>query len=115
MRSSLIPGLLLLAASASALFTIKFNVQQVRNKLKEVKLNIVEEKKSMHVLNAELTYLSRPDSIKKIADQKLQLSIIKKEQSISRDTFNKIIQQKYQEKLAKELQVKIDAKQEGDG
>lgn len=67
-RITLLIGFILIAASAFGLFHIKHKVQSLKKDLLEVNREIMEDKEAIHVLEAEWTYLTRPDRIEKLAE-----------------------------------------------
>jgi hypothetical protein len=59
-----------------SLYQIKFFITQNEVALKTIKTKIVNAKSDLEILNAELSYLKRPDRIEKIALIKLELKEI---------------------------------------
>jgi len=59
-----------------SLYQIKFFIAQNEVALKTIKTKIVNAKSDLEILNAELSYLKRPDRIEKIALTKLELKEI---------------------------------------
>ena len=59
-----------------SLYQIKFFITQNETALKTIKTKIVNAKSDLEILNAELSYLKRPDRIEKIALTKLELKEI---------------------------------------
>ena len=59
-----------------SLYQIKFFITQNEVALKTIKTKIVNAKSNLEILNAELSYLKRPDRIEKIALTKLELKEI---------------------------------------
>ncbi|MDC0969871.1 hypothetical protein OAS37_05335 [Alphaproteobacteria bacterium] len=59
-----------------SLYQIKFFITQNEVVLKTIKTKIVNAKSDLEILNAELSYLKRPDRIEKIALTKLELKEI---------------------------------------
>jgi len=59
-----------------SLYQIKFFITQNEVALKTIKTKIVKAKSDLEILNAELSYLKRPDRIEKIALTKLELKEI---------------------------------------
>ena len=59
-----------------SLYQIKFFITQNEVALKTIKTKIVNAKSDLEILNAELSYLKRPDRIEKIALTKLKLKEI---------------------------------------
>ncbi len=61
----------LCVASGFALFSIAFAVEDLESELAAINSDIERERESLHVLNAEWTYLNRPDRIEDLARQLL--------------------------------------------
>lgn len=66
------------------IFGSSYGLLQVKQKIKNVKSDIVEKKElikkendKIHSLNAEYSYLSRPNRIKKLSDKHLNLNYVK--------------------------------------
>ena len=59
-----------------SLYQIKFFITQNEVALKTIKTKIVNAKSDLEILDAELSYLKRPDRIEKIALTKLELKEI---------------------------------------
>ena len=101
LRSSFIPGLIVLTIAASFLFVIKHKVQNLTRDLKQINSQILLEKENIHVLNAELAYLTNPKRIKKLAGEKLNLQIPKPDQIVSLDAITNLILKKQNASLNK--------------
>ena len=76
----LVIWLFVITVSIFALFFIKHRVQILNTKLNTISNNIKQEKETIHILKAELAYLSNPLVIQEIANTKLNLLPIKREQ-----------------------------------
>ena len=61
---------------AISLYQIKHFITKKEIELAEIKNNVIRVKSDINILNAELTYLKRPDRIEKIALNKLGLKEI---------------------------------------
>jgi cell division protein FtsL len=112
LRSSFIPGLFILCVCACFLFTVKYQVQQLNKHLKTISEKIVETKKDIHILKAELTYLGKPEKLKKIIGDKLNLVTPSKNQIMSESKFKQLIAVKIEEAREEEVRRKIEAKNE---
>ena len=66
----------LIVVDGISLYQIKFFITQNEVALKTIKTKIVNAKSDLEILNAELSYLKRPDRIEKIALTKLELKEI---------------------------------------
>jgi hypothetical protein len=76
MRRSL-PLLLLCAALYGAVvYNLKFEVGQLESKLSATQRQLIAEKESIHILRAELAYITRPEQIAKLSGRHLELSPI---------------------------------------
>ncbi len=61
-----------LAGLASfALFNITFKVEELQNQLSSLNKQILQEQKAVHVLQAEWSYLSRPERIEALSQRLL--------------------------------------------
>jgi hypothetical protein len=76
-NSSTIIGILLLILSVITLFFIKDKVQGLRHSISSMQDSILSEKENIHVLKAELAYLTKPQGIQKLNDQYLKLQASK--------------------------------------
>ena len=59
-----------------SLYQIKFSINENEIALRTIKTKIDDTKSDIEILNAELSYLKRPDRIEKIALNKLELKEI---------------------------------------
>lgn len=76
MRPAALLGIALLALSIFALFQVKYKVQNLHRDLAEIERQIAIDKKTIHVLEAEWAYLNRPERLKQLADQYLDLRYV---------------------------------------
>lgn len=76
MRPAALLGIALLALSVFALFQVKYKVQNLRRDLAEIERQIEADKQSIHVLEAEWAYLNRPERLRRLADQYLDLRYV---------------------------------------
>lgn len=67
-RLSTILWILLLAASAFGLYSVKFKVQTIRSQIADVSHQLDMERESLNVVAAEWAYLNRPDRLEKLAE-----------------------------------------------
>ena len=70
--SSLI-GILALILSSILLFEIKYSVQKIRKELNSVDNEIIKTKEDIHILKAELSYITKPESLAKLSRKNLNL------------------------------------------
>lgn len=68
---SLMMSLWLLGAAITGmgLYGIAYEVEQMEKELSALKREIIEERESIHVLEAEWTYLARPERIEDLSGQ----------------------------------------------
>ncbi len=93
-RSSFVPGLLMLIIAASFLFVMKHKVHNLNRRLFSINNEILSERENLHILNAEIAYLTNPKRIEKLAKQHLNLQTPKREQVIDFEILAKIIHEK---------------------
>jgi cell division protein FtsL len=67
----IIISLILLSISVYSMFRVKYQVRNLMAEVKELEKQIVQEKESIKVLGAELSYLNQPKRLKKIAEKYL--------------------------------------------
>lgn len=75
-RITLLVWMLILGVSASALFYVKYSVQNLKRDLAETQRQLLADKEAMHVLEAEWSYLNQPDRLKTLAEKYLKLQPI---------------------------------------
>lgn len=74
---------ILLCVCVVVLFGIKYNVRQKSKRLNHIEDSIRQALESIHILKAELAYLTRPEYIKNLSDKYLDLEQISKKHLIS--------------------------------
>ncbi len=74
MRRSLLLLLIVSAVYGTGIYHLKYRVAHLESRLGNVQRDIIAEKESIHVLSAEISYITRPDHIAKMSDKYLQLS-----------------------------------------
>jgi cell division protein FtsL len=67
-----IPTLIVLAIAVVGMLMVKNKVQDLNRKLNIVNAKIIAEKEGIHVLQAELAFLSNPKRIKSLSDKHLE-------------------------------------------
>ena len=75
-------ALILCAAVSFSLFMIKDNVMLLRAELGQVKKQIQYEQDTIHILKAELSYLTSPERLRVLSDRYSTLKSIKVSQMI---------------------------------
>ena len=68
---SLIIWVGLVGLASVALFNITFKVEQIQDELNVLNKQILKEQKAVHVLQAEWSYLSRPERIESLSKRLL--------------------------------------------
>lgn len=62
-----------LAIGAFGLYMVKFSVQNLQREVAQMEQQLAAEKESLHLLNAEWAYLNRPERLRTLAEQHLEL------------------------------------------
>ena len=78
--SSVILWIIMFGVMASGLFQLKYAVQAREDQLASLNRDLIASEKAVHVLNAEWSYLNRPDRIAKLAARHLDLAPMAPEQ-----------------------------------
>jgi len=73
MRRSTILWFLVAACLGVALFLVKYEVQSREEQLAELHRDILENQEALHVLEAEWSYLNRPDRLESLVRRHLDL------------------------------------------
>jgi len=76
MRRSLALLLIVCAVYGVVIYNLKYRVAHLESKLSATQRQVIAEKESIHILRAEISYVTRPDQIGKMASKYLQLSPI---------------------------------------
>ena len=71
MRHTTLLFLLLAGALSIALFSVKYQVQDLEEELVELNRSIISERQSIHVLNAEWSHLNNPERLGILAERNL--------------------------------------------
>lgn len=61
------------AALSMGLYLVKYSVQNIQRSVAAARVELAQEKESLHLLNAEWAYLNRPDRLNRLADKHLAL------------------------------------------
>jgi len=59
--------------AAFGLYNVKYRVQELKVEVAQAETQLREEKKNLHVLEAEWTYLNRPDRLRQLSSKFLDL------------------------------------------
>ncbi len=78
--SSIILWVIMVGAMSSGLFQLKYAVQEREDQLASLNRELIASEEAVHVLNAEWSYLNRPDRIAKLAARHLDLAPMAPEQ-----------------------------------
>lgn len=76
LRTSTIVWLVFVAFGFVSLCMLKYKVQAVKQEVARVERQLMEEKKNLHVLEAEWSYLARPERLAQLSAKYLQLSTL---------------------------------------
>jgi len=71
--ASIILWVIMIGAMSSGLFQLKYAVQEREDQLASLNRDLIASEKAVHVLNAEWSYLNRPDRIARLAARHLDL------------------------------------------
>lgn len=74
MRLARLFWIVMFVCAASALYSVKYRVQEMDAQIAALEVQIDEEKTAIHVLNAEWTFLTRPDRVRRLAEKHLDLA-----------------------------------------
>ncbi len=69
MRLSLAYVLLGMTLAIFGLYQVKYQVRDVKNKVKALEVQLVKERNSLHVLKAEWAYLNRPERLQHLSQK----------------------------------------------
>ncbi len=71
MRHTTLLFLLLAGALSVALFSVKYQVQDLEEELVNLNKSIIEERQAIHVLKAEWSHLNNPERLQALAERHL--------------------------------------------
>lgn len=74
-RFSTVTWFLLFAAAAFALYLVKYRVQDIRDEVTGIESELRKEKETLVLLQAEWSYLNRPEHLRKLADKYLKVKM----------------------------------------
>ncbi len=80
MRHTTALALLLAGILSLALFSVKYQVQDLEQELDALNRSIAADRQAIHVLNAEWSHLNNPDRLRVLSDRYLGLTPIEPEQ-----------------------------------
>lgn len=84
-RFSTITWVVFFCVAASALYLVKYRVQDVKDDVKELEASIEAEQESLQLLHAEWAYLNRPERLQQLAQQYLSLQPVSPERMLRWD------------------------------
>jgi cell division protein FtsL len=73
MNFRILINMVCIAVLAIGVYLVKYSVQDVQRNVGTLKSQLASEKESLHLLNAEWSYLNRPDRLRELADRHLDL------------------------------------------
>ncbi len=82
-RPDLILWIGLPALVTIALLLISYQVQRLENELEKLEREAIAQQEEIHVLNAEWSFLNRPERLARLAERHLQLAPVAPRQMIS--------------------------------
>lgn len=77
MRLSSIFWIVMFVCAASALYAVKYRVQEMDSEIASLRAQIQAEKQSIHVLSAEWAFLTRPERVRRLAEKHLDMEPMK--------------------------------------
>jgi hypothetical protein len=84
LRLSSLVWILLWVIGASGLYAVKYKVQNIKTQVAAAERQLNEEKRNLHVLDAEWAYLNRPDRLRELSAKYLD---VKPEQGLQMADF----------------------------
>lgn len=72
-RVSFVIWLIVAAGVAFGLYQVKYEVQHLEEELSSVRQDIREDRNALHVLEAEWSYLNRPERLQRLAETHLEM------------------------------------------
>lgn len=72
-RVSLVIWLIVAGAVAFGLYQVKYEVQHLEHQLSSVRQDIKQDRNALHVLEAEWSYLNRPQRLERLAEKHLEM------------------------------------------
>lgn len=83
--------LLVFSITAYGLFSIKDRVSALNSDLQEVNRQLIDEKNRIHMLKAEISYLSSPDRLRKLVNDYFELEPVKTTQMIKDPLHSRVV------------------------
>jgi len=90
MRHTTLLFLLLAGALSIALFSVKYQVQDLEQELVDLNRSIIEERQSIHVLKAEWSHLNNPERLGILAERHLGMQPANPGRMTSFKNFNEL-------------------------
>lgn len=73
MRLGMMILVTVMVMGALAVYEVKYEVRDIKQDVRELENNIAREKESIHVLEAEWAYLTRPERLSRLSEKYLEL------------------------------------------
>lgn len=74
MRLSSIFWIVMFVCAASALYGVKYRVQEMDSEIATLRAQVQAEKQAIHVLSAEWAFLTRPERVRRLAEKHLDMA-----------------------------------------
>ena len=84
-RHSTVLFLLLAGGLSLVLFSVKYEVQDLEQELKDLNRAIVSDREVIHILKAEWAHLNDPERLRLVADRFFNLAPVRPDQMITLD------------------------------
>ena len=72
-RMTLLIYMAVIALVACGVYFVKYSAQDMQRKVAALEAQLQQEKESLHLLRAEWAYLNRPERLRRLATQHLQM------------------------------------------
>ena len=82
-RLSSLFWMLVVVIAASALYSVKYKVQALKDQLADTHRQIAEQQEALHVVRAEWAYLTRPQRVSELAEKHTALIFLQGQQMIT--------------------------------
>ncbi len=80
LRISVILWMVLLVLGVFGLYMVKYKVRAIKSEVAAAERQLIEEKRNLHVLNAEWTYLNQPARLRALSAKYLDVKPIRGQQ-----------------------------------
>ena len=96
MRQTTMLFVLLAGALSLALFSVKYQVQDLEDELVDLNQSIAKERQAIHVLKAEWSHLNNPERLGKLAERHLGMTPVDPSQMTSFAGYERLDLDKHQ-------------------